>query len=204
MRSMITGRYAIEEEPKMADAISAANSCARAGAERRRAVLAGCDKIVAERDGAERAGERGEPDARARSGCSPAATRWRRNSPRPTSRPCSAPTARSIRTTDDYQRHVASNFGTGSSRSTAWWSSPCAVARRSTRAAVAHPDHAPRLRRRLELHRRVDRRAAGAIVLRHGQAESRARYVRVPLRRPDGRHRQRRRRRDISTTKAST
>ena len=48
------------------------------------------------------------------------------------------------------------------------------LARRSPRHAVAHPDHPPRLRRRLELHRQVDRRPARARA-RQGAGSSRRR-----------------------------
>ena len=51
--------------------------------------------------------------------------------------------------------------------------------------AVAHPDHAPRLRRGLELHRQVDRRAAERAA-EQGRAQAPGPLHRVPLRRHDG------------------
>ena len=66
----------------------------------------------------------------------------------------------------------------------AWSSAARILARRAARAADAHPDHAPRLRRRLERDRQVERRAAGAPA-RPGAAEARRALRRVPLlRRP--------------------
>ena len=78
--------------------------------------------------------------------------------------------------TDDYQRAGRRTASpTAGWRSTAWSSQPSELlARRAARAAGAHADHAPRLRRGLERHRQVEGRAAlGAA--RRGAADSRRR-----------------------------
>ena len=61
---------------------------------------------------------------------------------------------------DAYRAMAANGLPTGSSRSAVSSSSRSSYPRRAARHAVAHADHAARLRRRLELHRQMDRRAA--------------------------------------------
>ena len=104
------------------------------------------------------------------------ARRWRRSSPEPIARRRFAATARRIPDTDEYHALARQRLRRLSRwPSTAWSAQPRELlAGRAARAAVAHADHAPRLRRRLERDRQVEGRAAVGAA-RGGAAASRAR-----------------------------
>ena len=107
--------------------------------------------------------------------------------PRRTARPRSAATARATPTRAQYN-------GVGASRTSPTTRSTSAACARQPRkftlaelraTAVAHADHAPRLRRRLERDRQVEGRAAAGVA-RRGQGQARGALRGVLLRRPDG------------------
>ena len=113
VRSMITGRYLIEDDTAgrracltQAAAISCAPRLSSAGA----LTLTGCKIAVADAMGPGCPVLGGRTDAARPAICLPAAMHSPPNTPRPTLRRCFAPTARSIPPTKDYQRHVAEGF----------------------------------------------------------------------------------------------
>ena len=167
IRSMITGRYAIDPRRPTTMALSRSPSrrgllagvAATAGA----AALSGCDQLSADAVVPERPLHRRGPDRTRCSASSCRRRRWRASSPRPTSRRTSGPTARPTRTIPTYRALAANGFADWQLEGRRPGRDADGVfARRPPRHAVADPDHPPRLRRGLELHRQVDRRAARA------------------------------------------
>ena len=145
--------------------------------------------------------QRRAADASARSvRCSPT-TISRADSPRPTFRRSSAPTAARRPTIRPIVAMAAERLRRLAAEGRrAGRDAGRVLARRSARHAVAHPDHPPRLRRGLELHRQVEGRAARARA-RAGEAQAGGALHRLPLRRRAGEDA---RRLGPSTTRAST
>ena len=115
--------------------------------------------------------------------CSRRARRWRANIGPRTFRPISVPTARPRPTIPTTRTRAPTASPTGGSRSAAWSTTELKLSLADLRAlAVAHADHPPRLRRRLELHRAMERRAAGERA-GGGAAEARGALHRALLRR---------------------
>ena len=165
IRSMITGRYAIgvREGARMASApLHRRGWLQAAGAAlRRAALLGGCDQLsqrarVPRRPAsAEALTERAQRPARRPQGAGARVHRGRHLAG------TSSPTARSIPDDADYVALAAERvrrLAAGGRRPGG--AAADALARRAARAALAHPDHPPRLRRGLERHRQVDGRAA--------------------------------------------
>ena len=142
------------------------------------AMLTGCDRLSQQRGVRRHAEERAAPEPRRRRRSSRRAGRWRRSS----SRRDVAPVFRSNGTLNpgdaDYVALRNGGFaGYKLSRRRPGREAGRVHARRAARDAVAHPDHAPRLRRGLELHRQVEGRAARAASSTRSSRKPEAKFV---------------------------